>query len=306
MILAAGLTPAWQQILQFERLDLGAVNRAEEAMWCASGKVLNVGIALAHLEGESRTLCLIGGAAGAAIEREFAQCGYPVRWVQSATPTRVCTTLIDRQQGTITELVENSAAVSATEQQTFLEAFRDESAAAELSILSGSLPQDVPKTFYRDLVAASSGPVVLDIRGEELLATLPFRPFVVKPNRHELEQTLGRSLADDAAVLSALRELNSLGVQWVLMTQGADAVWAVSAEEAFRVIPPRVKTVNAIGCGDCLTAALAWSWCREHDMVESLRFAVAAAVDNLQQILPARLSHERIAKILPTVTIERL
>ena len=49
MILAAGLTPAWQQILSFRRFIPGEVNRAEQSIWCGSGKVLNVGCALHHL-----------------------------------------------------------------------------------------------------------------------------------------------------------------------------------------------------------------------------------------------------------------
>ena len=69
MILAAGLTPAWQQMLVFDGLRVGEVNRAREALWCASGKVLNVGIALHHLGGPSRTIALIGGPSGDGIER---------------------------------------------------------------------------------------------------------------------------------------------------------------------------------------------------------------------------------------------
>ena len=48
MIVAAGLTPAWQQLMAFDALEPGAVNRAREVTWCSSGKVLNVAIALAH------------------------------------------------------------------------------------------------------------------------------------------------------------------------------------------------------------------------------------------------------------------
>src|SRR5262249_7617530 len=61
LILAAGLTPAWQQILQFDALAVGEVNRATDVQWCASGKVLNVGIALGHLGAESLTLAPLGG-----------------------------------------------------------------------------------------------------------------------------------------------------------------------------------------------------------------------------------------------------
>ncbi len=46
MILAAGLSPAWQQIVVLDALSVGEVNRAREVHWCASGKVLNVGLAL--------------------------------------------------------------------------------------------------------------------------------------------------------------------------------------------------------------------------------------------------------------------
>ena len=88
MILAAGLTPAWQQILVFDRFVPGEVNRAREAHWCASGKVLNVGLALHHLGAESRTLGLVGGESGAAVRREFAQLGADARWVETPAPTR--------------------------------------------------------------------------------------------------------------------------------------------------------------------------------------------------------------------------
>ncbi|MGQ0633752.1 MAG: 1-phosphofructokinase family hexose kinase [Planctomycetaceae bacterium] len=46
MIVAAGLSPAWQQIVLLDRLHVGEVNRAREIHWCASGKVLNAGLAL--------------------------------------------------------------------------------------------------------------------------------------------------------------------------------------------------------------------------------------------------------------------
>ena len=71
MILAAGLTPAWQQILVLDRLQIGEVNRAREAVWCGSGKVLNAGIAAHWLGGPSRTLAPLGGYPREQISAEF-------------------------------------------------------------------------------------------------------------------------------------------------------------------------------------------------------------------------------------------
>jgi fructose-1-phosphate kinase PfkB-like protein len=72
MILAAGLTPAWQQIMRFAQVRAGEVNRAAEVHWCASGKAINVGVALAALRAPVHTLSPAGGWSGQAMRAEFA------------------------------------------------------------------------------------------------------------------------------------------------------------------------------------------------------------------------------------------
>ena len=96
MILSAGLTPAWQQILVFDQVRWGEVNRAREVAWCGSGKVLNAGMAVHRLGGPSLTLAPLGGLPLVEIEREFAALGVPRRWIETRAATRVCTTVLDR------------------------------------------------------------------------------------------------------------------------------------------------------------------------------------------------------------------
>ncbi|HID22212.1 MAG TPA: hypothetical protein EYP14_07400, partial [Planctomycetaceae bacterium] len=84
MIVAAGLSPAWQQIYVLDDLELGDVNRATEVVACASGKVLNVAIALRHLGADARSVALIGGTTGEAIRREFEQQGIAADWVPAS------------------------------------------------------------------------------------------------------------------------------------------------------------------------------------------------------------------------------
>ena len=110
MILVAGLTPAWQQIVLLDRLRIGEVNRAREVHWCASGKLLNVGLALTQLGANVRALSLVGsGAAGVATRQDMTEQGVDVRWIESIARQRVCTTLLDRESGQTTEIVENLA-----------------------------------------------------------------------------------------------------------------------------------------------------------------------------------------------------
>jgi 1-phosphofructokinase family hexose kinase len=296
MLLAAGLTPAWQQILRFERLQPGEVNRAAEAVWCASGKVLNVGRA-AHLLGASTTtLSPIGGLPGEAIARDFAEDGLAARWVQSERPTRCCTTLIDSSTGTITELVENAASLEPAVLEEFVAVFRQEGANATFVVLSGSLPAGTPTTIYRDLLDGCRAPALLDARGPELLAALVHRPVLVKPNREELSATVGRPLPDDASLHAAMRELLDRGAQGVLVSQGAGPAWLATAAGLERYDPlPVAPVVNPIGCGDCLAAGIAGSLFRGQPLAEAVHYGLAAAAENAATLLPARLDRERVA-----------
>jgi 1-phosphofructokinase family hexose kinase len=306
VIVAAGLTPAWQQILEFERFVPGEVNRARQAVWCSSGKVLNVGLALGHLGAECLTIALVGGAPRDAVEREFAELGFPRRWVDAAKPTRVCTTLLDHHTGQTTELVENARSVTSAELEAFQQTYASAAATAELSVFSGSLPAGTPATFYRDLLQAAPGRAVLDARGPELLLALDERPLLVKPNREELARTVERPLTDDADVRRAMCEIIERGAQWIVVTDGRRDVWGASAREVYRWTPVRVPTVNPIGCGDCLAAGLAVALEEGRDVPAAVAFAMAAAADNAAQLLPGRLDRARIERLEREIVCRRV
>ena len=145
-IVVAGLSPAWQQILVLDEFHPGEVNRAREVHWCASGKVLNVAIALAGLSNHnertvnSRVLSVIGPRARQAIEPELAALGVRRRWIETQSETRICTTILDRGGGLTTELVENSPPLLPDEIARFRQAFAEEAANADVVVLTGSLP----------------------------------------------------------------------------------------------------------------------------------------------------------------------
>lgn len=294
MILAAGLSPAFQQIMVFDSLHTGEVNRAAEVHWCASGKVLNVGLALARLGCQQRTLSVLGGDTGKAIERSFAAEQVDSRWIWSDSPTRVCTTLVERSSGHVTELVENARAITADTLDAFRQAYFEEAASADLVVLTGSLPDGVPRTLFHDLLEQTPSRAILDIRGEELLSVLPLAPLVVKPNRAELAATLGKSLTTDEELVQAMRELNRRGATWVLVSQGSGPVWLSSSEELYRIDLPSVAVVNPIGSGDCLAAGLAWGLSQGIAVPQAACLGIAAASENVRDLLPARLDPHRV------------
>lgn len=297
MILVAGLSPAWQQIMEFDQLQAGAVNRARGVHWCASGKVLNVALALQRLGAGSTNpiaspycLTAVGGWSGAAIRRDLAAVGVAAEWIEVETPTRVCTTLLDRASATTTELVENAAPLPQAAVERFQQRFAELAPQASLIVLTGSLPARVASTLYADLLRQTATPALLDCRGPELLACLPLRPLVVKPNREELAVTVGRALRTADELQAAARELNQAGAEWVVVTDGAAPLLVSGPEETCWQEPtcPVQQVVNPIGCGDCLAAGLAYGLALGLDFRAALRIGLQAAAENAEQLLPAQ------------------
>jgi 1-phosphofructokinase family hexose kinase len=305
VILSAGLTPAWQQVMVFRNFRYGEVNRACEVHWHAQGKAINAGIAAHHLGGPSLTLSTLGGPPSEQFDRELAELGVPRRWIVTQSATRVCTTILDRATGAMTELVENGKPMTPGERDAFRQAYAEEAARASVAIIAGSLPAGVPSSFYRELVERTPCPVVLDFRGEGLLATLDLRPLVVKPNREELAQTVGEPLGDDRQLLDAMRSLCRRGAQWVVVTQGAGPVWVTSPDETYRLnCLPADDVVNPIGSGDAMAAGMAWAIRDGRAIIDAVKLGMAAAAENLRQLETGRLDPARVERLAGEVRAE--
>jgi tagatose 6-phosphate kinase len=305
MILAVGLSPAWQKTLVFSGFLVGEVNRATEVHSWAAGKPVNVGVAVHHLGGSARILVPLGGNTGDEIERALLELGVECRKIPVLSPTRVCTTVIDQQRSITTELVENAGPLSASELEAFALAYRRCLDRVHCVVLSGSLPEGVPKTFYRELAERATSPVVVDARGEELLSALAARPLVVKPNRRELEQTLGYGLDNPAAMREAMRTLAERGARWVVVSHGPKALWAWGDGQLLRLEPPAVPVVNAIGSGDCLAAGIACAVERGMTLPDAIRFGMAAAADNVTRLMPARTKPAEVEALREAVMLEK-
>ncbi len=298
MILVAGLSPAWQQVLVVDRFEPGGLNRARQAYWCASGKVLNAAVCAHQLSGRAgpavHVLSTLGGPAYNPIDGELESLGIRRDWVRTAAPTRVCTTVVDVSAGSATELIENAGPITESEMAAFEAAFAEAVGGADAALLIGSLPKKAPRNFFRRLLERARCPVVLDIRGPELLAALEARPAVVKPNREELLQTLGGSIENDDDLQAAAIELMRRGAQGVVISSGAGDVFVATPAETRRLTPPPVeRVVNPIGCGDCLAAGIALGLGRGLGVVSAVQIGLDAAARNLRTLLPGDLDGSR-------------
>jgi tagatose 6-phosphate kinase len=211
--------------------------------------------------------------------------GVPAAFTKVEPQTRLCTTVIDKAAGTVTELVEESAPVDPADYvglfRTCTRLIHTGGAKfprpARVCVLSGSLTPGGDLEVYPDVidyVTGLGGHAILDTRGKALKHALRCDRFTVKLNRQELAETVGEPLGTDDRLKAAMRDVCPDGGS-VLVTMGGDGAVAWDGQQFWHIPAPSVKAVNPIGSGDAFAAGLAVA--RTRDLPPPEAYALAAA-----------------------------
>lgn len=175
------------------------------------------------------------------------------------------------------------------------------------AVLTGSRMRGVPTDYYAvliDALHAQGARAVVDAQGEMLSQAIAARPFLIKPNRFELEQLLQRRLPDTAAVVAAARAICARGVRWVCVSLGAEGAVLVNAAQVYVGQAPAVQVVSTVGAGDAMVGALVGGFARGQAPADALRLALACGSGTAAQpgtelfdpaALPALLAQARVS-----------
>lgn len=264
------LNPTIQQTIVFPRLVKGEVNRSAEYRVDIAGKGICPARVLGQLGRRAIHLTHLGGPTREWFLAMCAEDRIDVRWVESGSEIRFCTTIIDREEHSATELVEEARAVAPGTAEAVIEAFRTLLPEVATVMLSGTTavgyPPGIMPTLAR-LGAEAHKRLFLDLKGRALLESLPYRPAVVKPNLEELFQTYEPErrtpgvTADESAirdlVARAGREYRERYGSYLVVTRGTAPTlfWDGEALCEAPVIP--VEAVNPIGSGDSFNVGIA-------------------------------------------------
>lgn len=256
MIITVTLNPSLDRTMLVHSLVRGEVLRADATRDDPGGKGVNVARALAA-DGEQPCAVLpAGGSIGKALVAQLAEAGVQVESVpiQGATRTNIT---VAEPDGTTTKLNEPGPYLSGDEIDALLDAVRNLASSGDWVVIGGSLPPGVEPAvvpLFVEAAHASGAKVALDTSGPALRAGLAERPDLVKPNREELAEAVGRDVATLADVVAACRVLLADGAVRVLCSLGPDGAVYADAEEALHAVAPVTDVRNTVGAGDALLA----------------------------------------------------
>jgi len=302
--LAVCLNPVIQKTLVFDSLAKGEVNRTGEHRVDAAGKGVCCARVLGQLGKRAVHLTQLGGPSRDWFLALCAADGVRVSWVESGSEIRFCTTLIDRADGSATELVEEARAVAPGSGDLVLDAFERLLPEVGTVLLSGTKAAGFPPSILPDmarLAAAAGKRLFLDVKGADLVGCLPFRPVVAKPNLEELLQTYApesvaaaREGRDEGAMRDLVarvgREYRDRYGASLVVTRGTRPTlfWDGEALRECPVLP--VQAINPIGSGDSFNVGVATALEAGATIAQAVAEGARLGALNAQRLKPGSIA----------------
>ena len=279
MVFTVTLNPAIDYIVKLPLLREGGTNRAAAAEVQFGGKGINVSCVLRELGVDTTALGFAAGFTGEALAAHVAARGVHTDLI----PIPEGLTRINVKLKTDCGETEINAPGPAIPQEA-LEALMDKLdrlTEGDTLILAGSIPPSLPRDLYSRIMARFSGRgirFVVDAEGAVLEAVLPHRPFLVKPNRAELEGLAGRQLATEEDLQHAASDLRRAGALNVLVSLGGEGALLLDEFGVFHRAPAAaIRPVNTVGAGDSMVAGFVAGLPQGYDYALKLGIAAGGA-----------------------------
>lgn len=148
-------------------------------------------------------------------------------------------------------------------------------------VLAGSVPSALPDDLYSKILERLEGSgvnAVVDTTGNQLLNVLKYKPFLIKPNHHELSELFGEEMDSTEKITVYARKLKEMGAKNVLVSRGGDG--ALLIDEYGKVYPRDAvdgKLVSSVGCGDSMVAGFIAGYIKSRNYGEALKLSVASS-----------------------------
>ncbi len=277
-IITLSLNPAIDATLWVEGIQTGADNAVLSEKYESAGKAMNVSRALRIYGVESLALVLAGAHNRERYEEPLKREG--IRYTILPVPgyTRENIAIVEESR-TVTRFLREGFTVPYEAVEELLLLLGREVRERTLVVISGTLPAGISDQILLDICLAireRGGLVALDTSARFTLEEIGrFTPWLIKPNRKELEEMARRELPGTPEIVDFCRELTGRGVCHCLVSMGDSGILYAGAEGVYQVMVPNVSVVSAVGSGDYCLAGFVLGQATKKSLVQSLKTAAS-------------------------------
>lgn len=277
MIYTITFNPALDYVISVDSFQKGVVNRVTEEHIFCGGKGINVSAILKELGYESKALGFVAGFTGDEIVRR-AQSEYGINANFIKVKEGMSRINVKLRSDEETEI--NGIGPKITDEDLDkLFAQLDAMEKSDVLVLSGSIPKSISPTIYETILNRLQDKKifsVVDATGDLLVNVLKYKPFLIKPNNHEIEEIFNVKLEGEDDLVKYANKLQEMGARNVLISLAGDGSLLVDEHGGkHRIGVCKGKVKNSVGAGDSMVAGFIAGYLRNGDYQEALELGTA-------------------------------
>lgn len=276
MVYTITLNPALDYVMKVGKLRYDDINRSKSEEIYYGGKGINVSVILTRLGVHNKALGFVAGFTGRKLEQMLVDEGIDCDFNRLSNGQ----TRINVKIKADTELDVNASGPDISEEDIKdLMDKLDDIGEDDYLVLAGSIPSTLPDDIYERILSRlqSRGVnFIVDATGDLLKKALPYKPFLVKPNHHELGDLFGVETKTEEDIVKYARKVQEMGARNVLVSRAKDG--ATLIDENSNVITfanVDGELVNSVGCGDSMVAGFVAGYINKKDYAYALKLGAA-------------------------------
>ena len=255
MIYTVTFNPSLDYIVSVNNFEMGMTNRTYEELILPGGKGINVSIVLNSLGIKNTALGFTAGFVGEEIKKRIKEFGVNPLFIDIDEGVSRINLKLKSSDGT--EINGMGPCIPEKKVHELFEKL-EELKKNDVLILAGSIPSSMSEDIYQiiaERMERKNVTVVVDATSKLLLNVLPYHPFLIKPNHHELSEIFGVSLNEKSEIAEYAKKLQKKGAKNVLVSMGSKgAVLVDEVGDIYEAGAAEGKLVNSVGAGDSMVA----------------------------------------------------
>ncbi len=274
MIYTLTLNPSIDYIINVENFVPGDINLTKSEYKLPGGKGINVSQVLTNLQTPNTTLGFTGGFTGDFIKKSLDKKDINHDFIEVSGDTRINIKMKDIKSES--EINGNSPEISSDALKKLKEKLGS-LISGDTLVLSGSVPKSISSTIYKDIMTdiPHGVKVILDAKGEALLEGLKGKPYMIKPNNHELGDIFDVKLESTEDTIIYGKKLLDLGAQNIIVSMAGDGALLITPTASYIASAPKGKLVNSVGAGDSLVAGFTCGIYKSLDILKAFKLGIA-------------------------------
>jgi 1-phosphofructokinase len=276
MIHTITLNPSLDYIVKVNSFKVDSLNRTEEEQIYAGGKGINVSIVLTNLGVENKALGYVAGFTGDEIVRQVKNHSVDCEFIKLESGlSRINVKL--KSDGE-TEINGSGPEITEENLKVLFEKL-SHLTKGDYLVLSGSIPGSVPDDIYEKIMISlldKGVEFIVDATKDLLLKVLKYKPFLIKPNHHELAEMFNVKLEGDEDIIKYGKKLQEMGAKNVLVSMAGDgAILLPENGEPVKREVPKGTLKNSVGAGDSQVAGFICGYLKNNDIYEAFKMGIA-------------------------------